>query len=207
MVRFLKRLAVGVLGFGLLCVLLWAGRAPLLRGCANLWIVNQEPARADAIVVLGGGLENRPFAAAKLFRAGLAPKILLMNVKPAPTTELGILPTEEELTRKVLLSQGVPETNLVAIGQAVANSHDEALAVREWGRQTGARRLIIVTDLFHTRRVRWLYAKELAGTGMKVTVVAVRLREYSAQDWWLHEQGLISFQNEVLKYVFYRIRY
>lgn len=182
-------------------------RAPLLRTSADLWIVNQNATKADAIVVLGGGLQTRPFFAAKLYHEGLAPRILLMNVKPGPTTELGIIPTEQELTRKVLLSQGMSETNLVEIGNRVVNSYDESLAVRDWVKQTGARRIIIPTDLFHTRRVRWLYAKELAGMNVEVMVVAVPQREYTAADWWQHEEGLIAFQNEVIKFAYYRIKY
>src|ERR1039458_6563005 len=103
-----------------------------------------------------------------------------MNVKPSPTTELGITPTEQELTRKVLLAEDVAETNIVEIGNRVSSSFEESTAVRDWVKQTGATRIIIPTDLFHTRRVRWLYAKELAGLNVEVIVVAVPQREYTA---------------------------
>ena len=205
--RFLKRLLVVVLILAAWLAVGYVFRTPLLRASADFWIVNQPPAHADAIVVLGGGLQTRPFAAAKFCREGLAPRILLMNVKPSPTTELGITPTEQELTRKVLLARGMAETNLVEIGNRVASSYDESLAVRDWMKQTGARRIIIPTDVFHTRRVRWLYAKELAGTGAEVIVVAVPQPEYSAADWWQHEEGLIAFQNEVIKFAYYQLKY
>ena len=99
------------------------------------------------------------------------------------------------------------ETNLVEIGNRVSSSYEESLAVRNWVKQTGARRIIIPTDLFHTRRVRWIYAKELAGLNVEVIVVAVPQREYSARDWWQHEEGLIAFQNEVIKLAYYRLKY
>jgi uncharacterized SAM-binding protein YcdF (DUF218 family) len=182
-------------------------RAPLLRTCAGLWIVNQPITHADAIVVLGGELQTRPFAAAKLHHDGSAAKVLLMNVMPSPTTELGITPTEQELTRKVLLAEGVPACDLLEIGDRVSSSHEEAIAVRDWAAKTGAKRIIIPTDPFHTRRIQWLYAKELAGIGLEVVVTAVPQREYSASDWWCHEEGLISFQNEIIKYAFYRLKY
>jgi len=205
--RFLKYLSLCILAFFVLLCVLFFLRAPLFRASADFWIVNQTVTHADAIVVLGGGLQTRPFFAAKLQREGIAPKILLMNVKPSPTTELGITPTEQELTRKVLQAQGISETNLVEIGNRVASSYDESLAVREWVKHTGATRIIIPTDIFHTRRVRWLYAKELAGMNVAVMVLAVPQREYSASDWWQHEEGLIAFQNEVVKFVYYRLKY
>src|ERR1017187_3127237 len=72
----------------LLAAFCFASLPPLLPGLANAWIVNEPLAKADAIVVLGGGLEIRPFEAARLYQEGLAPKILLMDVKPSPTTKL-----------------------------------------------------------------------------------------------------------------------
>src|ERR1035441_3807181 len=116
----------------LLAAFCFAFRSPLLTGLANAWIVNEPLERADAIVVLGGGLETRPFEAARLYQQGLAPKILLMNVKLSPTTQLGITQPEKDLTRQVLLKKDVPDSDCITIGDAVASTHDEALAVRAW---------------------------------------------------------------------------
>src|ERR1035437_9386910 len=99
MLKLFKRLAAALLVLGVLLVASYVFRAPLLRASADFWIVNQSVTNADSIVVLGGGLQTRPFFAAKLFQEGLATRILLMNVKPDATTELGLTPTEQELTR------------------------------------------------------------------------------------------------------------
>jgi uncharacterized SAM-binding protein YcdF (DUF218 family) len=187
--------------------LCWLFRAPILRGAAAVWIVNEPPAKADAIVVLGGGLEDRPFEAARLFHAGLAPKILFMDVRQGPAVKLGIVPSEAELTRKVLIRQGVPETNLVVVGESVTSTFNESVAVRNWIQSSGATRIIIPTGLFHTRRVRWLFRKQLRRTGARVVVRAVNSPQYTAMDWWRHEQGVMAFQNEVLKMAYYWMRY
>lgn len=205
--RLLKRLALSVVVLCGVLVVLFLARAPILRSAANLWIVDEAVTEADAVVVLGGGLQNRPFAAAGLYHAGRAPKILLMRVKPSPTTELRLTPTEQELTRKMLLSQGVPETDLIEIGNNVASSRDEAVAVADWVARTGAKRILIPTDPFHTHRVHWLYEKVLRARGVEVIVTAAPRREYSADDWWQHEEGLIDFQNEIIKYLLYRVKY
>jgi len=84
MFKWFKRLLAALL---VLCVLAGTAffcRAPLLRGAADAWIVNDPLSRADVIVVLGGGPATRPFEAARLFHLGLAQKILLMNPKPQP---------------------------------------------------------------------------------------------------------------------------
>ena len=71
--------------FGLLLSALGAGmwleRAMLLRGAADLWVVSDEITPADAVVVLGGGIEVRPVVAADLYARGLVHKILVSQVE------------------------------------------------------------------------------------------------------------------------------
>jgi uncharacterized SAM-binding protein YcdF (DUF218 family) len=182
-------------------------QSPILIGLANAWIVNDPVTHADAIVVLGGGLESRPFEAARLFHRGFAPKILFMDVKLSPTAEMNITLPEKELARRVLLSNNVPESAILAIGKSVSSTYEEVQAVRSWIQDSGSKSVIIPTDLFHTRRVRWLFHKKLKDITDEVRVTAVPSREYAATNWWRHEEGLIAFQNEVIKYLYYLVKY
>jgi uncharacterized SAM-binding protein YcdF (DUF218 family) len=196
--------------FGIGCALLLAGyvfRVPLLTGLAGAWVVNDPVAKADAIVILGGGLENRPFAAAKLFHDGVAPRILYMNVRLSPAEELRVSLPEKEQTHRILLSNNVPETAMTVIGTNVANTYDESRAVRAWIEKSGAKSIIIPTDPFHTRRVRWVFSKELRDTKTQIHVVAIKPLRYRIEDWWRHEEGLIAFQNEWIKLPFYWLKY
>jgi len=182
-------------------------RAPLLTGLADAWVVNDPVTKADAIVVLGGGVENRPFAAAKLYHEGVAPMILYTDVRPGPAEEMGIVSPEAQLTRRILLSNNVPETAMTMIGTNVASTYDEAMAVRAWVDKTGAKSIIIPTDPFHTRRAFWIFNQELRGLKTEVCVVPVNPVRYRTRDWWRHEEGVIAFQNEVIKYIYYRLVY
>src|SRR5438045_1082579 len=69
----------------------WYERAPLLRSAADLWIISDSPAAADVVAVFGGGLEDRPFAAASFYRAGLVRKVLVSNVRESRAAQLGVL--------------------------------------------------------------------------------------------------------------------
>jgi uncharacterized SAM-binding protein YcdF (DUF218 family) len=205
--RWRRRLAWLGLPGGAVLILLYVWRAPLLTGLAQAWAVNDPVAHADAIVVLGGGLENRPFAAAKLYHDGVAPRILYMNVAPAPVQTLGIIPPEADQTRRLLLSNHVPETALTAIGNNVTSTFDEARAVRDWVEQNDAGLIIITTDLLHTRRSRWIFTKTLRGTKTEIHMIPVDPISYKVNDWWKHEEGVVAFQNELIKYLYYRIEY
>ena len=207
MKKWLKRLLACVLVFALLASVAWVGRAPLLRGVARAWVVNDPLTRADVILVLGGGPSTRPFAAAKLFHQGLAPLILLTNPQPSGTTELGLAPTEADLERSILLKKNVPATNIVIAPQYVSSTYEEALAVRAWARTNAVKRIIIATDVFHTRRARWVFRKELGSAGIQVQMDAVPVREYSLTNWWTKDLGIVALQNEILKYAYYRVKY
>jgi uncharacterized SAM-binding protein YcdF (DUF218 family) len=207
MSKCFKRVVAALLA---LCVLLIAGyvfRAPLLRGAASAWIVNDPLTKADAIVVLGGGLETRPFEAARLYQQKYADKILIMNVRLSPTTRLGITSPEKDITHQLLLKLGVPASDVVDLGAGVASTFDESMAVRDWTRSNAIKCLIIPTDLFHSRRVRWLFRKQLKSSGVRVIVESIAARDYTAADWWRHEDGLIAFQSEIIKFVYYRLKY
>ena len=46
----------------------WLEREALFQRLTDLWIVSDPITRGDAVVVLGGGLEYRPFVAADLYK-------------------------------------------------------------------------------------------------------------------------------------------
>jgi len=179
----LRRLA-GILGFCFpLCVLVFIFRAPLLVAAASAWMVDQPVARADAIVILGGGVESRPFAAARMFRAGVAPQVLYINVQHYPDEELGIALSEAEQTHRIRLSNGVSETAITLIGTTVSSTYDEARDMRVWADQTGVKSIVIPTGPFHTRRVRWIFREQLRETKVELHVVAIHPSRYGVDDW------------------------
>lgn len=181
-------------------------RAPLLRAAADLWVVSDPPAPADVVAVFGGGLEVGPFAAAAYYRDGLVKKILVSNARESPAEQLGVLLTHAAANRAVLLKLGVPAEAIESFGYNLRNTHDEALALRDWATQHDIRRIIVPTEIFAARRLRWML-HHVFGEKATVLVPALDPPEYRDDDWWQDEGGIISFQNEVLKYFYYRLKY
>src|SRR5436309_685363 len=97
---------------GLLLVLAgvagWTYRANVLQGVARAWIVSDSIEPADAVAVLGGGLDTRPFAAANYYHRGIVSKIVVAAARTSPSERLGITPSPTSLSRDVLLRLGVP---------------------------------------------------------------------------------------------------
>jgi uncharacterized SAM-binding protein YcdF (DUF218 family) len=207
MFKLLKHLVTGLLILGVLAVAGYVFHAPLLRGAARAWVVHDSLSRSDAIVVLGGGMETRPFEAARLYHLGLDPKILLTATKPMLAEQLGVKPPETEIARRILVKKEVPDAAIVVAPGFVNSTYDEAMVVRDWAKTNHIKQLIIATDVFHTRRAVWLFGKELKPLGIQVQMDAVPVREYTLAGWWTNDLGVVAFQNELLKYAYYRVKY
>jgi hypothetical protein len=63
---------------------------------------------------------------------------------------------------------------------------------------------IIPTDVFATRRTRWVFDRELSPVG--VIVRRYPAPNYEFTGWLRDRQGLRDFNNEVLKYLYYRAK-
>jgi uncharacterized SAM-binding protein YcdF (DUF218 family) len=173
----------------------WLGRESLLQAATDLWIVSDPLTYADAIVVLGGNSQTRPPVAADLYRKGLANRVLVSH------------PSDYQLNRAALLNLGVPASAIEAFGEANTNTREEAVALRQWAERNAASVFIIPSEPFMARRVRWIFRREFSGRPVTIEVQPFDAPDYSHQGWWKMDQGSIIFQNEILKYVYYRWKY
>jgi uncharacterized SAM-binding protein YcdF (DUF218 family) len=178
----------------------WLAGPLLLRSMAKLWVVSDRLDQADAIVVLGGGIDVRPAAAADLYKRGIAPRVAI----GISEFDQG---REASLNRKMLVQHGVPKSAIIDFSFGPHSTYGEARGILEWAKTSGAKSVIIPIDIFSTRRVRWIFNHELAPAGILVTVQAVTPPWYSVDDWWQHEAGWINFRNELIKFAYYHIRY
>ncbi len=195
------------LGVAIILSALYFARVPILAGLARLWIVDEPVAPAQAIVVLGGNPSGRGAAAAALYKQGAAPLVLISSPELTAVQKLRLQSTDADLTRQFLVAQGVPASAIENFGTELTSTRDEAMSLRDWCTRHPAARLIVPTDLFHTRRADWFIEKALAGTGTDVRVTAVAPLRYTAQNWWRHEDGLIAFETEVIKFTWYWFHY
>jgi uncharacterized SAM-binding protein YcdF (DUF218 family) len=202
-----RRLAVAMLLLIGLGVSLWLAREPLLPGAADLWIVSDNVTQADVVAVLGGGIDLRPFAAADLYRQGLVNRVLVSKNQKDRAAAIGAVEGHTEANQQVLLKLGVPERAIETFGQANESTTDEAVTLREWAERHGASSIIIPTEIFAAGRVRWIFDREFTGTGIRIHLLSLEPPEYTQREWWKTPGGLLAFQNEVIKYIYYRLEY
>lgn len=170
-------------------------------------MVNEDPVEADAIVVLGGGVDTRTFAAADAYRQGLVDKVLIPRVVASPVEEQGVMESHTELCRQVVLAKGVPSSAIELFGQDVSSTWEEAEAIKRWAADNDAKILLVPTEFPHTRRLRWVMDKMFGNSDTRAVVMAIDAHDYDRGSWWSDEDGLIDMQNEFVKYLYYRLNY
>jgi hypothetical protein len=212
MVPFPARQLIGRLATAILVVVafvtgVWLARVPLLREAASAWIVSDPVTRSDVAVVGEIGPEMGSAVAAELYKKGLVTKILVPQFREMPTALIGVLPSYTELTRMALFKLEVPATAIETFGQAIESTQDEAASLRDWVEQHHVSRIIIPTDVFAARPVRWIFHREFAGSSVQVEVPSYFGPDFTLRTWWRTKAGLSDFNNEIIRYLYYRLKY
>lgn len=190
----------------------WAALAPLL---AERLVVTKRLARADAIVVLGGGGAYLPRAleAAFLYKEGVAPRVLLTD-----DGELAGWDRKEErtppfvdLAKRRIVAQGVPADAVEILSPSVAGTISEAQLLATLAGPRRYEGLVIVTSPHHTRRAYWSFEREFGLRGLATRLgVSPALQGYEgvpSASWWLRPAGWRTVGVEYAKGLFYWIAY
>lgn len=177
-----------------------ADASTMLVWIGQRWAVFDRLQVADAAVVLGGGYESRPAAAAMLYKQG--------EVKFVLVSTAGVLDsTDPNIDRQALLRFGVPAKALIEFGNDPTSTYEEARDLVAWATQHQLKRVIVPTETFASRRVRWILRQELGKVGVDARVDTVVPKFYGSKRWWTTEAGVKDFGIEIVKYLYYRVRY
>ncbi|MBI4634181.1 MAG: YdcF family protein [Deltaproteobacteria bacterium] len=195
--------------FILLIIAVYLFRVQLLTGLASFLVVDDNPQKGDVIFVLNGDVDTRPFFAAKIFREGRTPRIVIARCEDTPAVKAGIFPNDTDAAVGIMKKLGVPENKIsvLSIPGGVTSTRDEAAVLRRYVDAHGIRRVILVTSAFHTRRAMWIMRKELAGSPATVLSAPAPHNKFDTASWWKVESGLIHFADEYIKLLYYRVKY
>jgi uncharacterized SAM-binding protein YcdF (DUF218 family) len=192
--RRMRRVVLGLAGILLL------GGVALLLGVGR-WLVVEDPLeKAQAIVVLSGRMPLRALEAAKLYRQGYAPKVWVTHSsEPGATLEAMQIAYvgEDFYNLRVLMHEGVPADAIRVLQPPVINTADEIAAVSAALEEEKGRTAIIVTSKVHTRRVRILWHRLVAGRGQAI-VRAASGDPFEPRRWWRTTSDALDVVRELL---------
>lgn len=199
---------LGVLLVGIL--LAGLATAPILRGIADFLIVEDSLEHAAAIVALAGQVPFREIEAAKLYHAGMAPQVVIVrggpNAESQALRHLGIRTRGGwELSREVLIRQGVPASAIVILTSKAGGTLEELQAVYSAMTSKDAP-IILVTSKYHTRRTRLTWQHVTAGKSRPI-VRAATGDPFDPNHWWQRRSFALSVVREYLGLINYCTRF
>ena len=202
-----RRILLILVVISILLAGIFAARSRLLPMAVHWLDVGEDPQKADYVMVLGGDVNVRPFVAAALINAGLAPQVILVKAKAGPAVEDGIIPPSYELDRRVLLRRGVPEDKIVILDGQARSTYDEMSALAEFLAPVSEASVTVVTTDFHTRRARWICNRVLGEQARRFSFVSTPCSEFSTESWWQVEKGFLLIVGEYIKLAIYAVWY
>lgn len=162
-----------------------------------------EPIVADAVVVLGGDGDNgRAARAGELFRAGFVRQVVLTGGSGKPGAALDA-PADPRV--KLLTGMGVPSSALL-FDSASRNSWEEALNGGRMMDEKGWRRVLVVSDPPHLRRLALAWGHALRNDRQQFVLVASAADWWHPDDWWRDQRSAHFVRRESLGLVFYALR-
>jgi len=178
----------------------------ILRETASFLITKDSLGPAAAIVALGGDPPFREMEAAKLYRAGWASRVVIVRgarrEESKALQDLGIEVGETwELSREVLIRQGVPASAILVPKDEAAGTLEELRAVyRALGSKDTP--VILVTSKFHTRRTRLTWHHVTEGRSQAIVRSASR-DPFDPNRWWRERRFVLSVVREYLGLINY----
>lgn len=156
-------------------------------------VLEQQPKKADAILVLSGGKGERESEAAKLYHEGWSDTIIVTGALVGWETYSSEIMTEH------LIELDVPEDAIYSFKE-VTSTREEAELSLPLLRQLDVDTLIVVTNKYHSARAKWIFSKILKDENIEVISVPVREDVYE-WDWWKDHESRKHGASEVLKFV------
>lgn len=185
----------------------YAFRFQILRGAGHFLIRQDEPSKADAIIVLSGNPFDRGKKAAELFKAGWSPRIVVTGgEKSALLDAYGIHVLSCEVTRRAVINQGVDSSAIETLCEG-SSTWEEYEAIKAQCKARGWDKIMVVSSLFHTRRINHFLRGGLAGAGIEMVLVGAPESAFDEEEWWKKEEGLIFLNNEYIKFFYYWMKY
>ena len=189
----------------LIIVLCLVFRKPLLTGYATIFEVHNATKGADALVCLCGGRTTRIPETLRLWNQGYAPLVWVTEQKNMNREFSNLNQSNLGFARGVTSRMELNATwdVIPSLGDGATSTFDEAEDVLAYGKDKGWKRIIIVTDEFHTRRARYAFEKIFDDSGIVVEVAGAPNEVFSDDDWWQSDSGISFYVLETIKFPVY----
>jgi uncharacterized SAM-binding protein YcdF (DUF218 family) len=192
---------------GLVAFTLYSFRFSILSGAGNFLIRQDDPTPVDAIYVLSGNPVDRGRKAAALYHQGFSPVVVCTGGEKSTLLEAyGKEVVTCDITRQVLIRMGVDSSHIALLCKGTS-TYEEYEAIKAQCKEKGWNKIMVVSSLFHTRRINNFFRSGLAEAGIELVLIGAPESGFSEAEWWKKEEGLIFLNNEYIKILYYLVKF
>jgi uncharacterized SAM-binding protein YcdF (DUF218 family) len=167
----------------------------VLVGVGAVLIVADPIEKVNAVVVLSGDDGDRLALAIEMHEKGFTQNLVITDVDRTASRRLA----------NEAKDGGFSDDKVFITQTKVDSTVEEALAVRELAQQRGWKKLMVVTDPHHSFRARFIFRRELRGSGIEIIVRPVVGHWFRSPSWFLHAEGWQFVILEITKLLSYLI--
>jgi uncharacterized SAM-binding protein YcdF (DUF218 family) len=173
--------------------------------------LEQQPQKADVIVVLNGRDTERALAAADLYANGYANLIVLPGIVKQPGTDefwkrVGVEFKTKIFFQRAIEALGVPENDFKMIGNGVTSTFDEAKVTREFIMEKGFDSIIVVTSKWHSKRTYYTFKSVFKNDDqITIAIYPTKYDTFNADNWWEKESQAEAVFREYVRLIYYAI--
>lgn len=179
----------------------------MIEDISNFIFVEDEPRRADAIMIVGGSHTEQGEKAAELWKRQYAPLVLVsggVSIKtgkfPGPKSKTDIYnkvyKTEYEFFTDVLLKNGLPQSAIYGEDKS-SFTKENALYTKKVADENGLiiHKAILVCKAFHARRSLMFY--QMAFPDVTFYLSTINGYDISKENWYKSDYGIQRVMGEL----------
>jgi hypothetical protein len=182
-----RRWAVRLAFLVVAAVGLFAARGPMLRNAVVLLVADDGVGSADAVYAEGRG--GKYSAAARLYNAGDAGRVLVGSGPPERVVALGLIPDRAVAGRDRMVRLGVSPDRIAVLGRPDWDVWDGTRRLGEWLRENPGATVVVPCERYESRRARVVADRLLGPDADRVRVRPVPYRRFDDADWWRTDDG------------------
>jgi uncharacterized SAM-binding protein YcdF (DUF218 family) len=188
-------------------IILFLLRTKILVGIGDWLDASETPQQTEACFILGGNSFERGLQGVEIHRLFPTQRFVATGGNyPLQIQALDTMMTEAQLTRHIMTRKGVPG-ELIEMLQTAHSTMDESEEILTYCQTKGIKNITVVSSSLHLKRVSWVFNDKFEQAGITVHYTGAEAVDYNFTNWWKNEEGLIMVNNELVKLVYYAIKY
>lgn len=188
-------------------LVLFLMRNKILVGIGDWLDAGEAPQYTEACFILGGNSYERGLQGVEMYKLFPQQRFVATGGNyPLQIQALDTMMTEAQLTRHIMCRKGVPSEQIDML-QTAHSTMDESEEILAYCKTNGIKNITIVSSSLHLKRVSWVFNDKFEEAGITVHYTGANAIEYDYTNWWKNEEGLIMVNNELVKLLYYAIKY